>query len=294
MDVSNLYKEDRQLKKEDVEILLKWCQQQRHFPQVAELQAALSLHACCYSVEQAKNCMEHYFTIRTMFPEYFAGYNPDEDRAIKEAMHINFLTLLPQKTKEGYRIFLSGLMDTNPDLYNPQTANKLFDMHCMRLIHTEGPSNGIVVVIDMNGGTFAHLTKLNLTEYRKFLVYLQTAMPIRLMAIHFINVVSFMDRILSLLKPFINKEMYQKILIHTNNENLFKYIPKEAMPEEYGGQAESINILYEKGRNVIYEYQWFFDLLETMVVDESKRIGPRKTDNNLFGFDGTFKKLDVD
>lgn len=294
LDVNKLYEEDPKLKRDDVELLLTWCQQQRHFPKVIELQAALALHACFYSIEQAKSCIENYFTIRTMVPEFFSGYNPDKEPLLKEAMQTQLLTFLPEKTSEGYRILLTGLRDTNPDVYNPQVGSKIVDMQVMRVIHTEGPGNGIVLILDMKGGVFGHVTKLNLSEFKKFLVYLQTALPVRLMAIHYINVVPFMDKILALVKPFINKEMFQKLIIHTNNENLYKYIPKEAMPIEYGGKAESVDILYEKSRNSIYEYQWFYDYQETNVVNESKRIGPRKNADSLFGFDGTFKKLEVD
>lgn len=38
-------------------------------------------------------------------------------------------------------------------------------------------------------------------------------MPIRLIAVHFINVVPFMDKILALVKPFINKDMFQKVFL---------------------------------------------------------------------------------
>lgn len=74
-----------------------------------------------------------------------------------------------------------------------------------------------------------------------------------------------MDKIMAIIKPFINKEMFQKVtrsffpdilhfinifcnafqlIIHTNVDNLYNYIPKEAMPVDYGGKAESVDIQY--------------------------------------------------
>lgn len=36
-----------------------------------ELEAIIFLHACNYSVEKAKTCMDTYFTVRTHCPEFF-------------------------------------------------------------------------------------------------------------------------------------------------------------------------------------------------------------------------------
>lgn len=52
--------------------------------------------------------------------------------------------------------------------------------------------------------------------------------------------------------------------------------------------------ILEKSKKAIYDNQWFYELQDTMVTDESKRIGPRKNADSLFGFDGSFKKLSVD
>lgn len=54
-----------------------------------------------------------------------------------------------------------------------------------------------------------------------------------------------------------------------------------------------ISIL-ENSKKAIYDNQWFYEFQDTMVTDESKRIGPRKNADSLFGFDGSFKKLSVD
>ncbi|XP_030764353.1 alpha-tocopherol transfer protein-like isoform X1 [Sitophilus oryzae] len=294
IDVNKLYKEDTELKKDDVEMLLKWSEQQRHFPKVTELQAALALHSCFYSIESAKNCLENYFTIRTLCPDYFSSFDPSKNDLLKQQMNVSLLTFLPGTTKNGDSIALTRLMDTNPDVYNPQVGSKMFDMLMMLRMYTVGPTNGIVVVMDMKGSVFMHVTKMNLGEFKKFMVYLQTAMPIRLKQVHFINTVPFMDKLMSMLKPFINKDMFDKIIIHTNNENLYKYVPREAMPVEYGGKADSVDILFEECKKSIYDNLEFYEMLESQVVDENKRVGPRKNVDNMFGFDGTFKKLEVD
>ncbi|XP_060534442.1 alpha-tocopherol transfer protein-like [Cylas formicarius] len=294
LDVNELYKRDAKLKKEDVGIIMDWAEKQRHLPKITELQATLALHSCFYRVEAAKNCLDSYFTIRTHCPEIFANSNPQKNPPLKTNMNISFLSVLPEVSPEGYTIFITRLMDTNPENYSPVMGHKIFDMVALLQQHTKGPTNGIMVIMDMKGGVFGHVTKINLSDFKKFMVYLQTAMPIRLMAIHFINVVPFMDKILTLIKPLINKELFEKLHIHSNNDNLYNFIPRECMPSDYGGKGEPLAVLNEKYKQSIYDNQWFFDFQDSMLVDESKRSGPRKNADNLFGFDGTFKKLEVD
>lgn len=48
----------------------------------------MALHACFYSLEQAKSCLDHYLTIRGMCPQLFANGNPDKDPALKMAMSV--------------------------------------------------------------------------------------------------------------------------------------------------------------------------------------------------------------
>lgn len=83
--------------------------------------------------------------------------------------------MLPEKTTEGYHIVLGRLIDTNPDVYNPQVGSKLFDMQVLRHVHVNGPGEGIIFIMDMKGSVFGHVTKLNLGEFKKFLVYLQVS-----------------------------------------------------------------------------------------------------------------------
>lgn len=46
--------------------------------------------------------------------------------------------------------------------------------------------------------------------------------------------------------------------------------------------------------NMLLENEEYFEKEETKRVDESKRVGKPKTSNDLFGIEGSFKKLDID
>lgn len=100
--------------------------------------------------------------------------------------------------------------------------------------------------------------------------------------------------------------------MHTTDlESLFKFVPKKCLPNELGGQAgtyqellgvfgESVEVLksifgvLERQISDLKENVDFFLELEKQVVDESKRAEKTEYRENMFGIEGTFKKLNID
>lgn len=102
-----------------------------------------------------------------------------------------------------------------------------------------------------------------------FEIYLfQDGLPARLKAIHTINTVAFIDMITSMTKPFMKKELSEKVMnpfcyqcnayvniyahfyilfqlfYHSvDSETIFDHIPREIMPIEFGGSGKSSKIV---------------------------------------------------
>lgn len=75
---------------------------------------------------------------------------------------------------------------------------------------------------------------------KNFVYYIQEALPLRLKAVHFINMVPMIERILAMARPFLKKELLEMIHFHTNVDGLFPFIPQRNLPVEYGGDSESL------------------------------------------------------
>lgn len=58
-----------------------------------------------------------------------------------------------------------------------------------------------------------------------------------------INISPLVDTIVSFVKPFLKEKIRERIHIHSNIEDLYKFVPKEMLPSEYGGNAGSIKDL---------------------------------------------------
>lgn len=75
----------------------------------------------------------------------------------------------------------------------------------------------------------------------------QEAIPIRMHGFHLINPVPFMDKVLGLLTPFMKKELQNVLSVHSDLEDFYKYIPKDMLPKEIGGDLMESKDLRGKG-----------------------------------------------
>nr|CAI5818855.1 unnamed protein product [Callosobruchus analis] len=149
------------------------------------------------------------------------------------------------------------MMDPNPDNFNFAIQVRCFDMITLSHLHREGPANGITIVLDMQGVVFGHFLKLSVVVMKKLLYYLQ-------------------------------------IQIHTTMENLYAQVPKDVLPQDYGGSCESLKSLHDTFLKLMAESEELFKFQEKQLVDESRRPGKPKSISDVFGMEGTFKKLEVD
>ncbi|GJQ85283.1 hypothetical protein Trydic_g23181 [Trypoxylus dichotomus] len=287
------YESQPNLKKEDVKLLQDWMSKQSHLPKIDEIKIIIFLHSCYYKIEQAKTCIENFYTLRAHWPEF--SQNRDiNSKGLQVSLQAVLLTVLPLRTKQNYVIMYSRLMDRNPDAYDTLNQIKLFDMSVWMWYKYEGPSDGQVLVIDMEGGTFSHLMRVNLVHLKKHMYYVQEALPVRLKAIHMINVSPITDKLVSMMKPLMKKEMMDLMHIHSKIDSVFDHIPKEALPNELGGQAGTFKELHDKQIKLTMDHAQYSIQDEAEIADESRRQGKPKNLNDVFGIEGTFKKLDID
>lgn len=78
-------------------------------------------------------------------------------------------------------------------------------------------------------------------------------------------------------------------------ETVKKFLPIEALTNEYDGKAGPIEEIAAKHIKLLEEFRDWFQYDEvTRQVNESLRIGKCESAENLFGVDGSFKKLELD
>lgn len=62
-----------------------------------------------------------------------------------------------------------------------------------------------------------------------------------------------MEKLLAVMRPFLNKEVLESLKIHTTLDSLHECIPKNLLPSEYGGTEFSLSELYPQIKEFLEE-----------------------------------------
>lgn len=114
-------------------------------------------------------------------------------------------------TEEGFRVIYAKLVDLEPSNFVYNDVMKLYNMILDLWMFSEGTLKGHIILIDMSGIRISHAGRLSPMGIKKYLYYLQEALPVRLKGLHFMNSVPVMDIILSMMKPFMKKELMDMV-----------------------------------------------------------------------------------
>lgn len=90
-----------------------------------------------------------------------------------------------------------------------------------------------------------------------------------------------------MIKPFISNHLFDVIHVHPIgmdfNEHFFnKFLPKSAMPADYGGDLPSMNELHRKNCEMLYSFKEYFELEEKHMkhqLDNEENINDHDDDN---------------
>ncbi|XP_076670789.1 uncharacterized protein LOC143370057 [Andrena cerasifolii] len=288
-------KRNPELKEEEMQMLRDWYKKQPHLPKITDSELVLFFHSNYYRLEPTKVTIDTYYTVRTHVPEFFANRDPVGTKDLRKSFQTVTIQILEMKTQEGYPILYGRLIDFEPSHYVYNDGMKFLSMIVDIWLYIEGTMPGHIILFDMKNVVLGHAARLNPMGLKKYLFYLQEALPVRLKGFHFMNITAVMDVILNMMKPFMKKELLDMLHTHTTLETLAKFIPVDALPNEAGGKAGPLLELHKKSVKLLEENRdWFLEEERTKRVNESLRPGKGKSATDLFGVEGSFKKLEID
>ncbi|XP_011699168.1 PREDICTED: alpha-tocopherol transfer protein-like isoform X1 [Wasmannia auropunctata] len=278
-----------------IQSLREWCKKQPHLPKIEDSFLALILHKNDYQMEPTKNTIENYYTIRTHLPEFFGNRDPLREKTwLQQDFKITTAFPLKATTKDGYKISYGSILDPDSSLYDFNNALRKALMSIDVNILIDGITDGYVMIFDISKLSFGHVTRMSPLALKKFLYYFQEAAPFRLKEIHVLNAPSAIEFLMNTIKPFMKKELIDMVHFHSSLKSLSEYIPVDALPNETGGKAGSVHEFNKIEMKKIEDYREWFLLDNTRCVNEALRIGKSKSASDLFGIEGSFRKLDID
>ncbi|KAH8275697.1 hypothetical protein KR044_002930, partial [Drosophila immigrans] len=231
-----------------------------------------------YDVKKTKALIELNYNLRNKNCNIYIDRDMNDEKTA-QALKASDVVLLPGVTPERHKLLLFRMVDYDPRSRNSEQEAKVFfmmsdtrftepdieldsdmDMDVDRDVDGDEDgdvavddvkpvcdkpdadlADGDVHIVDISGYTMRHLAYVSIFVLRVQMKFLQEAYPSRLKAVHIINCPSFLDRMMAMMKPFIREEVLQLMHYHTEGlDSLYELIPRDMLPNEYGGKAGSM------------------------------------------------------
>ncbi|GJQ71869.1 hypothetical protein Trydic_g10123 [Trypoxylus dichotomus] len=138
-----------------------------------------------------------------------------------------------------------------------------------------------------------HYAKLFNPTYLKFVRLALINYPFLVKNLFIANCHPLLEKGIGLVKTVMPKKIVDRMIILSNPKDLEKYMPKECLPEDYGGSERSL---------VSFRRSWEEFLLDQKdLYEELDRCKPSgsvpdefKVYEDEYGADGSFRKLNID
>ncbi|XP_063924615.1 alpha-tocopherol transfer protein-like [Zophobas morio] len=248
----------------DVDRIRNWLQTSM-LPQLQDEFIAIFLISSENKVDKTKQIIEAYFRIKNGFPHIFNNIDVHSEQ-IKNIQKVLGLCIVPNRMDTNSVVICAKLIDTNYRSFELIAALKLSFSH-LHLMQIENPPNDCVLVFDMKGVGFMHMTCLKMEVVVTYLKYIQEALPLKIRAIHILNSNYIFSRILDLFKMFMKSELLTLFHTHSSGMKLEKFheewVPAACLPKEYGGEV-SFEKLMNQTKKGIKEIQPFLDAEEQL------------------------------
>ncbi|XP_041971974.1 alpha-tocopherol transfer protein-like [Aricia agestis] len=280
----------------DLAAIKDWLKKQPHLPDDWDDQPLMTfLRGCSFSLEKCKRKLDMYFTMRAACPEFFTNRDVTSIE-LKDVIKSKLQgPPLPGITPNGRRVTICrGLAPSMTAQQINDTLKLALMIGDVRLIEEREGVAGDIYVLDGTMLGPSLLGRLSPTVIKKFMICVQEAYPVKLKEVHVINTSPIVERLVNFVKPYLKEKIRKRIFIHKEVKDLYKYVPQEMLPEEYGGQCGTMDALQEKWTQKLAEYRDWFAAQDKLIANEALRPGKPTNFDELLGIDGSFRQLTID
>ncbi|XP_014287076.1 retinol-binding protein pinta [Halyomorpha halys] len=228
------------------------------------------LRSTKYNIESTKKKINDFYTFKSKVPEWFRTRDPMLPE-IQSLLKIGVFLPLLKRDNNGQLVIIIRTAAHDPSIHKQNDVFKVGMMALDLALKAEDTSvYGIVAIFDMKGVTLGHAKVLTVQIIKKAVTSWQIY-PVRLRALEFINSPSYIDVVLNIFRFFMTQKIKNRIHIHgTNYESLHSIVPKEILPEEYGGTDGKLRDLIDYWhQNVSDSRQWLMETEKNLANTDS-------------------------
>ncbi|KAJ3644406.1 hypothetical protein Zmor_022140 [Zophobas morio] len=288
--VYQMFDRTEEMVNEDVHTVKKWMETQPHLPEIMDetmIRNFLNLNK--FSIEKTKVKIDMYYTMRSLIPELYAISNPKLER-MQRALDNIYVCTHPTPLEGTHRVHFIKWKESNA-FFAEEYTMLFFDVLEVRL-HEDFMVNDVVIV-DFENVSLTDMKQLTPSLIYKQVSVYQKVFSLRWKSAYIVNSPPYMTVLMAFVKTVMKPKMFERMHVVADSKILSEVFSEEELPKDYGGQGPSLQELTDMMRHKFAEHQDRFDALDKLTVDESRR--PKKLSNDdVLGFHGNFRKLDVD
>ncbi|GAB6019551.1 hypothetical protein CHUAL_001124 [Chamberlinius hualienensis] len=197
------------------------------------------LFACEFDEDFTKKTIAKYYECRRRIPRWWANRDPT-DTKIQSVYQQKLSLIVTDKLQDKPTLFLTILSRVGPNEGNfdeyIKASTMIFDIGVRR---TNAVANGIKWIIDCsNYKLWFALRLLSPINADHFVFSFLLAAPTRIRHIVVLNAPTIIYAFYKLMQPFLSQELKEKIIfLGSDLSEIFDYVPRELVPNEYGGYA---------------------------------------------------------
>ncbi|KAG5886262.1 hypothetical protein JTB14_020825 [Gonioctena quinquepunctata] len=274
--------------REDVNTMKKWAATQPHLPEIPnDLMITNFLLMNKFSIENVKQKIDMYYTMRRLFPEFFEDKHPLNSAMIENMDRVAYLPM-PKATKYGYRVIVFHLSDDYPEFNVYKFFGQFFNLMEVRL--QEDYRNGDIIIYDFENLTLGHLAQSTPTLIKNYSTILEKVFNSNIKQLHCLNYPLFAETFIKMSKRLLNPKLANRFHFHRAIETIADFVPLEILPKDYGGHDISLKEINEIWKRKFADYKDRFNTLDKLRVNEALRPIPLVNDE-ILGYYGNFKKV---
>ncbi|XP_052820635.1 alpha-tocopherol transfer protein-like isoform X2 [Mya arenaria] len=203
------------------------------------------LRVCKFSQLDARETLEHFWSVRCSQPEWFVGEDPT-DELMQKIIRMQMICCPKRRDKHGRRVVFSKFDKLDVELLKTvglHTLYKACSLVLDWLIYDEHVQvEGQVMVVDFRGLTFnVFKAMFNKDMEEKYTDYFHRALPNRMNSIEVVNEPKFFDLVWAMIAPIMPQEMKDRFHMHGGSlvkiyeEVGYECLPEEYLPDDYDG-----------------------------------------------------------
>ncbi|XP_065169568.1 retinol-binding protein pinta-like [Atheta coriaria] len=274
----------------DVDCIKTWIGTQPHLTQMPSDRLILNmLIRNKFSIEKTKTKLDYYYSIRSMIPEVFENRLPTNPDII-EMRKISRTLTLPNLVGLNRVIFF--VLDEMDHKFEAHTNLAKTFMDAEAIIYRDF-SSSVEIIWDCTKSNFAFWAAFTPMMSKIFVTVAEKVYSNRCHALRIIGLPTVAQVVVNGALACLPEKLRNRITTHSDPKEISQFYPKDQLPIEYGGTNATVHQMSAQFDDMMDGCVDYFRNIQNFKVDANLR--PNKLDNDeLLGYHGNFRKLDVD